>query len=113
MRQGIGVVLTALSTISNQVYIDGSPCLDVVHTPGSEETELTCVSPPITATAATATMASAGVTFTGSNVTSRGFPYEEWTSTVEVVNGRMPGLAHSVRYLSYQVHCVDVCIRHA
>lgn len=86
----------------------------MVHTPGSEETELTCVSPPITAIAATATMvasssSSAGVALAGSNVTFTGFSYEEWASTVEVVNGRMPGLAHSVGYLSYQVRGIDGC----
>lgn len=102
----------------HQVYVDGSPCLDVVHTPGSEETELTCVSPPITTTAATAIMlassSSAEEAFAGSNFTSRGFPYEEWASTVEVVKGRMPGLTHSVGYLSYQVRGVDACnARHA
>lgn len=99
------------------MYIDGSPCKDVVHTPGTEETELTCVSPPITATAATATMvgssSSADVALAGSNVTSREFRYEAWTSTVEVVNGRMQGLAHSVGYLSYQVRNLDGCTRHA
>lgn len=113
MSPGVGVVLVAFVHTIEQVYIDGSPCSDVVHTPGSEETELTCVSPPIAATAATATMAasssSAAVALAGSNITGRGFPYEDWASTVEVVNGRMPGLTHSVRYMSYQVRGVEVC----
>lgn len=37
-----------------QVFIDGEPCENVVHKAGSEETELTCVSPPINTLAAAA-----------------------------------------------------------
>ncbi len=89
------------------MFIDGSPCLDVIHTPGSEETELTCVSPPITAAAAAAILvaasSSAASALGENNVTYAELSYEEWTSTVEVVNGGLPGLAHSARYLSYQV----------
>ena len=89
------------------MYIDGSPCLDVVHTPGNEETELTCVSPPATlATVAAITESAAAATAvvqsTGDNSTSASY-YEEWPSTIEVVNGKMPGLRHGVEYLSYQV----------
>lgn len=86
-----------------KVYIDGSPCLDVTHTPGSEETEITCVSPPITADTAVAVDAAAAMTTASDNNSSTGGYYEEWTSTIEVVNGRLPGLKHGVPYLSYQV----------
>lgn len=91
-------------TTREQVFVDGSPCLRVVHTPGSEETELTCVSPAITATSAAAILAAASG---GDNGTYGFFDDEEWASTIEVVNGRMPGLTHVVRYLSYQVRVVQ------
>lgn len=34
-----------------QVYIDGVPCTDVEHTPGREETELSCLTPTMTVAA--------------------------------------------------------------
>ena len=40
----------AFCSRSWQVYIDGSPCTNVVHTLGAEEKELTCLSPAITRT---------------------------------------------------------------
>lgn len=89
--------------------IDGSPCLNVVHTPGKEETELTCVSPPAAAAAAAAiadasaeAAAATTVEASGGNSTSASH-YKERGSTVEVVNGKMSGLRHAVVYLSYQV----------
>lgn len=96
---------------NEQVFIDGSPCSRVVHTPGNEETELTCISPAITAIGAAAMSAAASG---GENGTYGFFLSEEWASTIEVVNGRMPGLTHAVRYLSYQVrrapgHVLKVC----
>lgn len=82
----------------------------MVHTPGSEEVELSCVSPPVKATAAAAIMTATSahsslcdVVFGTNNSCDSGFSYDEWASTIEVVNGRMPGLKHGVRYLSYQV----------
>ncbi|CAM9433410.1 unnamed protein product, partial [Hapterophycus canaliculatus] len=67
-------------------------------TPGREETELTCVSPPITAAAATSILAAAS----DANMSSQSYSYGEWESTIAVINGRMPGLTHDVGYLSYQ-----------
>lgn len=78
----------------------------MTHTPGSEETELSCVSPPITAAAAAAILvasSSSASALEENNATCAELSYKEWASTVEVVNGGLPGLAHSVRYLSYQV----------
>ncbi|CAM9514142.1 unnamed protein product, partial [Laminaria digitata] len=101
----ITIAGAAFGGANAQVNIDGSPCTNVVHTPGSEETELTCISPPATSatTAAIADAAAAATTVeaSGDNSTSASF-YKEWSSTVEVVNGKMPGLRHGVEYLSYQ-----------
>ncbi|CAM9532082.1 unnamed protein product, partial [Ectocarpus sp. 12 AP-2014] len=111
--QGGGEIITiageAFGPANAKVFVDGSPCSHVVHTPGSEEVELSCVSPPVTATTAAeileATSAYSSLCDVGlgtRNSSDSGFSYEEWASTIEVVNGRMPGLKHGVRYLSYQ-----------
>lgn len=82
-----------------QVFIDGTPCLDVSHAHRKEETELSCVSPPVTAATAASILSAA----LDGNVSSPSYSYGEWASTIEVANGRMPGLTHGVGYLSYQV----------
>lgn len=46
----------------------------------------------------------------GDNGTYGFFVNEEWASTIEVVNGRMPGLTHAVGYLSYQVRGPRGCM---
>ncbi|CAM9683580.1 unnamed protein product, partial [Pylaiella littoralis] len=97
--ENITVAGEAFGPANAKVFIDGSPCSRVVHTPGNEETELTCISPAITAIGAAAMSAAASG---GENGTYGFFLSEEWASTIEVVNGRMPGLTHAVRYLSYQ-----------
>ena len=96
--------------MQQKVNIDGSPCLNVVHTPGREEAELTCLSPAATvstmAAIADAAAAATAVEVSGDSSTSASY-YEEWSSTIEVVNGKMLGLRHGVKYLSYQVRWGD------